>query len=113
MSKRDWKILVNDILHRIDLAETYVAGSEFEAISCDPLLTDGVIRSMEVIGESARQIPEDFRNHYPQIPWKEMVGLRNRVIHEYFDIDLEIVWNILQNEFPPLKEQLQQLLQDE
>jgi len=74
------------------------------------LLQDGVIRQLEVMGEAARNLSEDLRNEHPQIPWRQMIGLRNRMIHAYFNVDLQIIWEIVQGDIPDLKQKMKQIL---
>ena len=73
---------------------------------------NAVIRSVEVIGEATKHIPASLRNKYPAIPWKEMAGMRDKVIHFYFGVDLETVWLVVKERIPALKPVLQELLQD-
>jgi uncharacterized protein with HEPN domain len=70
------------------------------------------VRNLEIIGEAARHIPETVRRRYPEVPWKRVVGLRNIVVHEYFAVDLEIVWTIIRENLPALKDTLQKMLTD-
>jgi uncharacterized protein with HEPN domain len=68
-----------------------------------------VIRSLEVLGEASKKIPESIKARYPYVPWKRMAGMRDKLIHEYFGVDLEIVWNVVKNELPPIKPFIEQL----
>jgi uncharacterized protein with HEPN domain len=72
-----------------------------------------VVRSLEVIGEAAKKMPDSMREKYPEIPWKRMTGMRDKLIHEYFGIDLEIVWEVVTNELPPIKPLIQKVLEEE
>lgn len=73
---------------------------------------DAVVRRLEVIGEAVRNIPEDFKNRYPEIAWAKAMGTRNILIHQYFGIDLEIVWDTVSKDLPVLKKQIRSLLED-
>ena len=75
----------------------------------DDRTTDSVVRNLEVIGEAANRLPIELRDGHPEIPWRRIVGPRNRIVHDYFEVDLEIVWEILITELPRLKEQLRGL----
>jgi uncharacterized protein with HEPN domain len=70
------------------------------------------VRSIEIIGEATRHIPDDFRQQYPQIEWRAMAGMRDRLIHGYFGVDYEIVWDVTVNKVPQLREEIARLLQD-
>ena len=70
------------------------------------------IRSLEVIGEAAKSIPDDFREKHPDIPWKEMAGLRDILIHRYFGVNYKMVWDIVKNQVPELKSDIQAILSD-
>ena len=68
-----------------------------------------MVRNLEVLGEAARQIPEDFAARHADVPWSKITGLRNRIVHDYFGLDLDIIWQIIRHDLPPLKAQLQKL----
>jgi uncharacterized protein with HEPN domain len=72
----------------------------------DDKTIDAVVRNLEVIGEAARLLPQDFRESHPSIPWNQIAGLRNRIVHEYFGLDLEIIWQVVQSHIPPLESQI-------
>ncbi len=99
--QRDRGYLV-DILDAARLALSYVEEVTREEFLRDVQRQDAVIRRIEIIGEAARRLSEDIRTALPNLPWPEMVGLRNMLIHEYGDIDLDIVWDTLQIDLPPL-----------
>ncbi len=68
------------------------------------------MRSLEIIGEAAKQVPEDFRNQHPNVQWKSMAGMRDRLIHAYFGVDYEIVWDVVQTRIPELRQQIASIL---
>ena len=70
---------------------------------------DAVVRNLEVLGEAARQMPEVFIAQHPEVPWRVIAGLRNRIVHDYFGLDLEIIWQIISQDLSPLKNQLKAL----
>jgi uncharacterized protein with HEPN domain len=88
-----------------------VAGRE--AFLADPMVQDAVIRNLEVMGEAVRRVSAGTRSAHPEIPWKQIAGTRDRVIHGYFTVDLEIVWEIVETELPSLRPRLAALLTDE
>jgi uncharacterized protein with HEPN domain len=71
---------------------------------------DAVVLNLEVIGEAARQIPSEVRERYPEVPWRRVIGLRNVVVHEYFAVDVEIVWTVVRQSLPELKEALRRMM---
>ena len=96
-----------DILEAARLAVQYVADKPKDGFLKDTLCQDAVVRRLEIIGEAARRISEDTRKRYPDLSWRAMIGMRNLMIHEYDDVDLEIVWETVQNNLPPLIAQLE------
>ena len=95
MSKGDWKLFISDILECIERIESYVAGFSYDDFVSDDRTKDAVVRNLEIIGEAAKQIPEQIKERHPEIPWKQITGMRNRLIHGYFVVDYGIVWDII------------------
>lgn len=87
-------------------------GVSFDDFLNDPTLIRAYSRSLEIIGEATKKIPSDFRNRYPDIEWRGMAGLRDKLIHDYFGIDYDLVWDVIQNKIPKLKLQLDVLFED-
>lgn len=112
MKKRDFRDYVQDILESITEAREFIEGLGFEDFTRDKKSINAVVRSLEVIGEAAKKIPDNLREIYPLIPWKRMAGMRDKLIHEYWGVDLEIVWEVLNDELPPLKPLIQKVLED-
>jgi uncharacterized protein with HEPN domain len=112
MSKRDVRLFLNDMLEAIGKIERYIAVLSFEQFERNDMVIDAVVRNLEIIGEAARNIPPDLRNKYLAVDWTRVVGFRNIVIHEYFDVDLEIVWVIATQRLAELKAVLQQMGRD-
>ena len=103
---KDPKIFLAHILESIALIERYTKGkSEVDFVSSVPL-QDQVIRRLEIIGEAVRHLPETLRTLNPQIPWRDIVGARDKFIHEYFGVDLEMTWGIVVRDLPKLKKQI-------
>lgn len=103
MSRRPILRLLDDMKGRIERIERYVAGLDRAAFLRDEKTADSVVRNLEVIGEAAARLSEAFRNRHPDVPWRQIVGLRNRIVHAYFDVDLELVWQIVTVELLDLK----------
>jgi uncharacterized protein with HEPN domain len=112
MSKRDWTLFLQDMLDIIGKIGQYTSGMSFQDFLQDSRTQDAVVRNLEVLGEAARRIPPDIQERYPEIPWAQIVGLRNRLIHGYFLVDYGIVWEIVQNELSPLREKLEQIARE-
>jgi uncharacterized protein with HEPN domain len=89
----------------------YTAGMTYETFRDNQLVIDAVVRNLEVIGEAARHIPEQIQKQFPDVPWVEMKGMRNILIHEYFGVSLEIVWQTVKENLPPVEPKLKELLQ--
>ena len=113
MSKRPINLLLNDISQAIDRIEQYIENLSFDVFSKDQKSVGAVVRNLEIIGEAANRLPDEFREKYSEIEWYKVVGLRHRIVHEYFGIDLEIIWQILQKDLPELKQKLTQIMSDE
>lgn len=101
--KKDISIYVKDVLENMERAERFVAGMSYQDFAGDEKTSYAVIRCIEIIGEAAKQIPESARQKYPEIPWKDMAGMRDKVIHFYFGVNLERVWLVVKEDIPQLK----------
>ena len=112
MKDRDFTDYISDILISIQDVEEFTTGITFEDFSKDKKTIKAVIRSLEVLGEASKKIPDEIRNRYPRIPWKRMAGMRDKLIHEYFGVDLEIVWNVAKKELPPVKSSIEELVRE-
>jgi uncharacterized protein with HEPN domain len=108
--QRDKEYLL-DILEAAKLALAYVDKKSREEFFNDTQCQDAVIRRLEIIGEASRRISEETRDAFPDLPWSDMVGMRNVIIHEYDDVDLVIVWETANNDLPPLIDALERILQ--
>ena len=104
MSKRNWKILFADILESIEKIAQYTEGITFDDFIRDSKTIDAVVRNIEIIGEASINVPNEIKQTNPDIPWKKLSGIRNRIVHEYFGVDVNIIWFILNNELSQLKE---------
>lgn len=97
------------IMHMIDSANealTFIKGKERKDLDKNRMLVLSLVKSIEIIGEAASKISEEFKSKYPDIPWRDIVGMRNRLIHVYFDIDYDIVWKTVNDELPLLIQEL-------
>jgi len=91
----------------------YVHGYDYKRFKKDPKTVDAVIRNLEIIGEASRSLDDSIKNKYPEVPWKEMYYLRNRISHEYFGVDYEIIWDVAVNSLPANKLQVDSILSKE
>lgn len=103
---RDFEVYLEDILQGIGKIRTYIAGMTRESFAQDSMKIDAVVRNLEIIGEAAKTIPESIRAEYPNVEWKKIAGLRDILAHHYFEVDLDIVWDIVQNKLPTLDHEL-------
>ncbi len=110
MSKRVASLLLEDILECISKIEGYTQGLKQDTFETDRKTIDAVVRNLEIIGEAANSLPESYRKYHNEIEWPQIIGLRHRIIHEYFDVDVDIIWFIVQNELAPLKWKVEKLL---
>ncbi|MCD6554029.1 MAG: DUF86 domain-containing protein [Chloroflexi bacterium] len=108
--KRSYKLFVEDILEAMDKIERYTKGLTFGTFVENEMVVDAVIRNLEIIGEASRNIPEDVREKHPIIPWRRMIGLRNIAIHEYFGVDLSIIWEIITRNLPETRPKITAML---
>ncbi|MBU4312987.1 MAG: DUF86 domain-containing protein [Candidatus Omnitrophica bacterium] len=107
---RDYKLYLEDILQAIDKIEKYTKGLNADRLKKEDLIVDGVVRNLEIIGEAAKNIPQDIKKKHPDIEWKKIAGLRDILAHEYFGIDLQILWDIIKNKLPELKTKVTPLM---
>ncbi|MBI5344677.1 MAG: DUF86 domain-containing protein [Deltaproteobacteria bacterium] len=108
---RDYKVYLDDILEAAARIRDYTLGLNLEGLKNDSKTLDAVVRNLEVIGEAAKKIPEDVRRRYPDTERKKISGIRDILIHEYFGIDINIIWDIAQNKLPSLEEQVRNILE--
>jgi len=110
---RDPYLYIEDILTSIKKIKRYTAGMSFRDFIRDEKVIDAVLRNLEIIRETAKNAPEEIRQKYPQIPWKEVAGMRDRLIHAYFGVDLEIVWQTIVSDLPKLEFELIKIIKKE
>jgi uncharacterized protein with HEPN domain len=106
MTKKNDRFYIHYILEAIQRMETYTLEGKDKFFQ-STLIQDAIIRNLEVIGEASKSVSNEFREKYSEVPWRNMTGLRDVLIHEYFRINLDIVWNVAAVELPKVKEKLQ------
>jgi uncharacterized protein with HEPN domain len=111
MSKRDPILLLSDILEAINKNKIYTNGYNFNSFIEDVKTIDAVIRNFEIIGEAANRLPEDFKDVHKGINWQRIRGFRHRIVHDYMEIDLQIVWTIIQKDLDQLSKDVLKIVE--
>ncbi|NVO11989.1 MAG: DUF86 domain-containing protein [Bacteroidales bacterium] len=106
---RTYIMFLEDILTSMNRIAEYIDGYDFETFRRDYKTVDAVIRNFEVLGEASKNIPLEIKQKYPHIPWNEMYLLRNKVSHEYFGVDYEIIWDVASNYLPENRTQIEEI----
>ena len=109
---QDFDIYLEDILEAIDRIQEYIQDVTRGTFERDRMRIDAVARNLEIIGEAVKQVPDSVREKYPSVEWRKIAGLRDILIHKYFDVNLEIVWSVVQSNIPILKTEVQQILKE-
>lgn len=100
MSNRPINLLIEDICEAIEKINRFTANLTKETFKKDEKTSDAVVRNFEIIGEAANRLPSDFKNKHCEVEWAKIIGLRHRIVHEYFGVDMDIIWYIIQNDLP-------------
>jgi len=108
--KKDPKIFLSHILESIEEINRNTGKITKNEFSTNKTIQDAVIRRLEIIGEATKNLPQSFKNNYPDIEWKKMAGLRDIIVHEYFGLSLKLIWGITQKDLPKLKKQIAKIL---
>ncbi len=109
MSK-DPTVYLSHILECIDLVGTYIAGFDLAEFEERQQVQDAVLRRIEIIGEAVKNLPDDLRLANPQVPWRQIAGTRDKVIHDYLGVDVELIWNVANTLLPELRDQVHVIL---
>ena len=107
---RDMRDFLEDALDAMEKAEQFTSEMSYEAFKKDDKTIFAVIRALEVIGEAIKHVPDDFRNSYPEVPWRDISGMRDVLIHEYFGVDMETVWETVKKNIPKTKPVIKSIL---
>ena len=110
---RTYRMYLEDILQSINRIMEYIDNYSFIEFKQDYKTVDAVIRNFEIIGEASKNLPNNIKDKYPEVPWTEMYLLRNKVTHEYFGVDYEIIWDLAKNYLPENKSQIENIIKSE
>ena len=106
---RDYKVYLQDVLEAVQKVRQFTAGFTLHTFSQDAKTLDAVVRNLEIIGEAVKHLPEDIRSGYPGLDWKKIAGLRDILIHEYFGVNVEVIWDVVQHKLPELEKAVRAL----
>lgn len=101
------QIYIKHILDSVEFIESLSKDKKFAQVNADRLLKNGIIRELEIIGEASKRLSNEFKKLHPQIPWNEIAGMRDKLIHDYFMVNLNIVWKVVLDDLPKLKSALE------
>ena len=109
---RNYRLYIQDIFEAMEAVQAFIAEIDFETFVADDKTASAVVRKLEIIGEATKNVPEEIRQKYSQVPWKQMAGMRDRIIHAYFDVNHAIIWEVVTELIPPLQPIIKQILKD-
>ena len=112
MRKRNYRLYLKDISEAMVAVQAFIEGIDFDMFVADDKTASAVVRKLEIIGEATKNVPETIRHRYPQLPWRQMAGMRDRLIHGYFDVNFSVVWQVATELIPPLQPIIAQILED-
>ncbi|MHA1280419.1 MAG: HepT-like ribonuclease domain-containing protein [Candidatus Helarchaeota archaeon] len=110
--KREYKDYLNDIYDSIEKIEKFTEHMKFAQFEKDDRTVLAVVKALEITGEAVKKIPPSIRNKYPQIPWKKISGMRDKLVHEYFGINIKVVWRTIKEDIPPIKPLIHDILKN-
>lgn len=111
-ARKDYKLYLLDIISSCQKILRYTKNKDYDTFAASPMMIDAVVRNLEIIGEAIGNIPSGIKEDIKEVPWKDIVGLRNKVIHAYFDVNLSIIWETIKKDIPNFHKQIQKALKD-
>lgn len=107
---RDYRLYLRDIFAAMVAIQEFIENMDFETFVEDDKTASAVIRKLEIIGEATKNVPEAIRQEYPQVPWRQMAGMRDRLVHSYFGVDFALIWETVKSQIPLLQPVIVQIL---
>lgn len=110
---RDFRLSIKDILDNMERAESFIGAMTYREFAKDIKTAYAVVRCLEIVGEAVKNIPQSIRKRYPEIPWKEIAGMRDKMIHFYFGVEFKTVWTTAKKDIPKLKPLMRRVYEDQ
>ena len=107
---RDYRVFLDDIVEATSKVLEYTSGLSYEQFGADRKTIEAVVWNLQIIGEAVKNIPEETRSQYPDVPWRDMAGLRDIIVHQYFGIKLDVIWKVIQQDLPRVEHLIREIL---